>query len=308
MCELITIKDISHASSPSTANKVLERATMLCEQLEAPSLLKLPFLPFDIKKEEMEFLINCDLCVKRKSRKVIYKPYFCNKSKTISKAHSANDSFLFLMQKYFFEAYKFLSRMLVTYSKSWQVGYSQFCGFSEDMIKSNKALHFDIFDEHPASGHRILRFCINICPDHDFLFEFGDDFSTVMNKHFNYDHFSDLELTKNTFLDQMKKTIVKYFGVPISLRTPYDIFLSKLAVHLQDCNKFQKFSKRKKIILPPNSCLIFFSDTISHMPISDSNIIAHTFLIPNRVLTNQQNSPVNIVKSFDKQKMILSKI
>jgi hypothetical protein len=296
MIKLIPIDDISSACSPSSANKVLERGVCLCKMLEAPNILYFPFIPFDLSEDEKNILLDAPAAIRKKINRITYKPYFFKKNKKKSR----EEIFYNIMQQCFFRTYSFLAKLLTPYSTKWEMGFTHFCGSEEKHIKNDNSLHFDMFDSHPASGHRILRFCMNISNDKTFKWETSQEFSHILENLVSEKELPFSIASSNSFIDALKLKLIKYFGLPLSYRTSYDVFLEKLCHYLSKSENFQKSAKTTTWYFPPNSCWVLFTDSIAHLPIYDDTVLAQTFFIPHSAMLDPKKAPISLVKEKEK--------
>ena len=156
MVNVFEVEDVNFASSPTSASKVLDRASVLSKKLEDGNIIFFPKISFDFSDSDKEFLKNCSKHLKAKFTEISHKSYFCKKQKM---SCNRREQFLRKSEKISEAATLFLSKLLTCYSSSWKVGGVEFS--VHHSLKENNLLHFDFADNISYRDYRVLDFYIN---------------------------------------------------------------------------------------------------------------------------------------------------
>jgi hypothetical protein len=300
MAKLITIEKNILTDFLSSKN----HRDLYCKELEAGNILFIPYIPFAFPNEDLQFLLAQRQTGGKNHKNIAYKP----KSNTISNAASLSEQqskrLLEIMQFYSQSCSSFLSQLLSPYHSHWRVDYASFRPFEEKgrplrTRARNDLLHVDSFPTRPMNGKRILRFFTNINPAQDRKWITSDPFEVLAKR------FGGKEVPfprKNTPIRSLME-VAKKWGLPITLRSPYDVFMLNLHNFLKENEEFQQTCLKNYWEFPPNSCWVVFSDQVSHAAIAGQYALEQTLILPPSALVNPQTAPLAILEKLSKISM-----
>ena len=93
-------------------------------------------------------------------------------------------------------------------------------------------------------------------------------------------------------------------GIPIVLRSPYDVFMLNMHNFLKENEDFQKSCHKDYWEFPPNSCWIVYTDQVSHAATAGQYALEQTIIIPRQALIHPENSPVGVLEKRTGQRMV----
>jgi hypothetical protein len=279
---------------------------LYCKKLEAGNILFIPHIPFTLPNDDLQFLLAQRQAGGKNHKNIAYKP----KSNTISNAVSLSEQqskrLLEVMQFYSKSCTTFLSQLLPPYVSKWHIDYASFRPFEEKgrplrTRARNDLLHVDSFPTRPMKGNRILRFFTNINPTNHRTWITSDPFEVLAKR------FGGKEVLfphkKNTLIRSLI-SLIKKLGLPISLRSPYDVFMLNLHNFLKENETFQQTCSKNYWEFPPNSCWVVFTDQVSHAAIAGQYALEQTFVVPPSALINPQTAPLAILEKLSKTHMV----
>ncbi len=276
-----------------------------CKELEAGNILFIPYIPFAFPNDDLQFLFAQRQTGGKNHKNIAYKP----KSNTISNAMSLSEQqskrLLGIMQFYSKSCSTFLSQLLSPYDSKWRIDYASFRPFEEKgrplrTRARNDLLHVDSFPTRPMNGNRILRFFTNINPVHHRKWITSDPFEVLAKR---YGGKKVPFPRKNTPFRALMK-IAKKLGLPISLRSPYDVFMLNLHNFLKENEEFQQTCPKNYWEFPSNSCWAVFTDQVSHAAIAGQYALEQTFVVPPSALVDPQTAPLAVLEKLSKFLMV----
>ncbi len=311
MARLIQVEEVQFASSPSTANSSLERSLRLCEELEGGNILFFPQIPFPFAQEDREFLLKQKQKSSKHRKNIAYKP-IVDKITNISHEDERDPlRLLEVMRKYSQEVTHFLAKLLPSYASCWRLDFSSFRPFQEKDRKlrlraRNDLLHTDAFPTRPMHGMRILRFFTNINPTEDRKWMTSESFQILAEKFAGQAVSLPKPVNHNLFgkLVRLLKKSVKQMGLPVVLRSPYDVFMLKMHNFLKENREFQSQCPKDYWSFPPGSCWLVFTDQVSHAALAGQYALEQTILVPRSCLLNPEKSPISILERLSGENLV----
>ncbi|MBS0629092.1 MAG: Kdo hydroxylase family protein [Verrucomicrobia bacterium] len=276
-----------------------------CKQLEAGNILYLPFLPFNFSEDDLQFLLAQRQTGAKNRKNIAYKP----KTNTITNAVELNEEnsrrLLGIMQRYSQSVSQFLSELLEPYASKWRLDYASFRPFQEKgrqlrVRARNDLLHVDSFPTRPMNGNRIMRFFTNINPTES-RFWITSDPLEVLAARFGG---KEVPFPKNHSLLRSLAALGQKVGLPITPRSPYDVFMLNLHNFLKENQDFQATCNKDYWEFPPMSCWIVFTDQVSHAATAGQYALEQTILVPPSALVNPETAPISVIENL-KQKMVV---
>lgn len=308
MAKLITVEKVTFAKSPSSASQVLDRAELLCEELENGNILFFPEIPFDFAMSDQEFLLSQKQTSSTRHKNIAYKP---NQDK-ISNAESKQQEILQIMRNYSSSVEKFLSKLLIPYAQKWKLDYASFRPFQEENRKlrvraRNDLLHTDAFPSRPMHGNRILRFFTNINQQESRKWITSENFEILVEKFMKEKKIPGPKPAKYSLfanLARKMKMATKQLGLKVPLRSPYDQFMLEFHHFLKENKDFQKNCHKDFWNFPPGSCWAVFTDQVTHAALKGQYALEQTFLIPKSTLLFPEKAPISILERLVGQSMV----
>ncbi len=308
MARLISI-DSGELSQISAQKGQLEK---YCQELEAGNILFFPTCPFEFPKAELDFLRNQKQSSASNRKNIAYKPLSDKISNFESSSPEQAQQLLDSMRNYSRRSIDFLSELLPPYAKKWRLDYASFRPFQEQgrqlrVRARNDLLHVDAFPTRPMHGGRILRFFTNINPQEgrrwittqsfeQLAQQFGGEKGVPFPRGVS-DSFPSLWARK------LKKT-ARQMGLPVVLRSPYDVFMLNLHNFLKENGEFQKNCPKDHWEFPPLSCWAVYTDLVSHAAISGQYALEQTLIVPPSALVDPQKAPVSVLEKLSGRRMI----
>ena len=215
------------------------------------------------------------------------------------------------MRNYSQNVTQFLKQLLPPYADKWKLDYASFRPFQEKgrQLRTrarNDLLHVDAFPTRPMHGHRILRFFTNINPSESRCW------TTSSPLHLLAEQFGGKDLPfpkgfKGSFLENLlartKKT-GRTLGLPITLRSPYDVFMLKLHNFLKENPQFQETCHKDYWEFPPNSCWMVYTDLVSHAATAGQYALEQTLTLPPSAMVLPEKTPVRVLEALSGHQMV----
>jgi len=276
-----------------------------CQELEAGNILFLPFIPFPFSEEDHQFLLAQKQTGAKNRKNIAYKPKTNTITNAVELSEETSQRLLEVMQRYSQSCTAFLSQLLPPYAEGWGLDYASFRPFQEKgrQLRTrarNDLLHVDSFPTRPMNGNRILRFFTNINPTESRFWTTSDPFEVLAERFGG----KGVSFPRNDTLLRSLASIGKKVGLPISLRSPYDIFMLNLHNFLKENQEFQQTCHKDFWEFPPRSCWIVFTDQVSHAATAGQYAIEQTYSVPPSALVNPQTAPISVLEKLSQMTMI----
>jgi len=280
--------------------------TVYSEELEKGNILFFPNCPFNFPKEDLAFLLAQKQKGAKNRKNIAYKPQTHQITNALELSQEQGKRLLDIMQNYSKRVVEFLKVVLPPYASHWRLDYASYRPFQEKgrplrTRARNDLLHVDSFPTRPVHGDRIFRFFTNINPEESRFWTTSDPFEDLAER-FGGEHVA-FPKQSNPMLSHLKK-MGRKMGIPMILRSPYDIFMLNMHNFLKENQTFQKECRKDFWEFPPNSCWAVFTDQVSHAATAGQYALEQTFLIPRSGLVTPHKAPVAVLERLSKKKMI----
>lgn len=290
----------------------VEQKQTYCEELEAGNILFFSKCPFDFPKEELEFLLAQKQTGASNRKNIAYKPQSNKITNFVKSSPEQEEKLLNAMRNYSQRAVSFLSQLLPPYAEKWRVDYTSFRPFQEHGRKlrtraRNDLLHVDSFPSRPMHGSRILRFFTNINPTESRHWTTSEPFANLAASFGGERGVPFPRGVQQSIGDQIvraSKKMARKIGLPIVLRSPYDVFMLNLHNFLKENEEFQKSCPKDYWEFPPNSCWAVYTDQVSHAATAGQYALEQTFIVPRTALVAPEQSPVAVLEKLTKSVMV----
>lgn len=277
-----------------------------CQELEEGNILFFPTCPFEFPKEELEFLLSQKQSGATNRKNIAYKPQSDKITNFVRSSKEQEQQLLDAMRNYSKRSVNFLSKLLAPYAEKWQLDYASFRPFQEKgrplrTRARNDLLHVDAFPTRPMHGNRILRFFTNINPKESRCWTTTEPFAQLAAKFGGQAGMpfptgvSESPVAK---MISMSKKFAHQVGLPVVLRSPYDVFMLNLHNFLKENDEFQKSCPKDFWEFPPNSCWAVYTDLVSHAATAGQYALEQTVIIPRSALVEPQKAPVAVLEKL----------
>ena len=216
------------------------------------------------------------------------------------------------MRSYSHGVTTFLTQLLSPYAGKWRLDYASFRPFQEKgrQLRTrarNDLLHVDSFPTRPMHGSRILRFFTNINPIESRFWLTTDPFEKLAKTYGGAPGMPFPKGITQSLVERLlraSKRIARKAGLPILLRSPYDVFMLNLHNYLKENEEFQKSCPKDHWEFPPNSCWAVYTDQVSHAAIAGQYALEQTLIIPQPALVRPEKSPLKVLEKLTGSVMV----
>ncbi len=286
--------DITRDSGKRDPHRILECGDILFFPTEASGL----------SESEKDFLRGIHLRGGKLHKNVAYKPaqdrvsgFEASSAELVSKLRS-------VMRAYSNWAVEFTGRVLPGYKPGWKLDYASFRPEEEEgrdlpWKKRNDLLHVDAFPSRPTHGDLILRVFTNINPQKPRLWRTSDPFQQLAPRYANDAGLTHLARGAGSRLEQARRGItrgLKYLGVPLVDRSPYDRFMLGFHDYMKANSDYQQNCAKYNFELPPGSTWMVFTDIVPHAVLSGQFALEQTFIISRSSLSDPALAPASILE------------
>ena len=300
---MINVQDYHFPAGWTAGVKAESRAAWYCRQLEAGEIVFFGHIPFNLPKENREFLLSQRQTNSRLHKNLSYRP-----KKNLLRGVSASSKkdlnrLRGIMQSYSTEVTKFLSEFLAPYAENLSLDFASFRPLEEKgrdlpLHKRNDLLHVDSFPTRPTNGARILRVFTNINPTESRIWNTTGRFETLAERF--ADEAGLNNFASSNFFQRLLQTANKA-GLPVAAYSPYDKFMLRFHDFLKENKEFQSDCEKIRLEFPPLSTWIVFTDGVPHAALSGQFALEHTYIVPLKDLVASEESPIRLLEALCKK-------
>ncbi len=274
----------------------LTRALWHCDQLECGKVLFFSHAPYDFSESDRAFLLSQKQTGSRFHKNISYRP-----THDILKGadgNSADHERMHAIMRHFSGAVtSFISQFLAPYAGKMKLDFASFRPLEEQgralpLHKRNDLLHVDAFPSRPTHGGRILRVFVNINPSVGRVWNVGEPFHDFLPRLMQKKRIGPATTGARRTLARLASKI----GLPVPDRSPYDEFMLFLHDWLKESSDFQQNASRQKLVFPPGSAWMVYTDGVPHAAMSGQYALEQTFIIPVEALVTPQVSPYRVLE------------
>jgi hypothetical protein len=296
----IPVEDYKLAGGWTRPEQRDSRSRTWCELLERGQILFFSEPPFDLPREDRDFLLAQEWAELRMHKNVSYRPTedtlrgVTGDAATVERVH-------LILRNYSAQLIDFLTKFLMPYAGKWTVDFSSFRPFEEErrglpLHKRNDLLHVDAFPSRPTRGGRILRVFTNLNPAKPRVWNTTESFEALARR---YAMDAGLErIAEDSWVSRTVQDLGEKLGFRGMGRTPYDMFMLGFHDYLKENADFQKNCPKAKLEFPPRSTWLVFTDGVAHAAMSGQYALEQTFLIPPRALVAPDHAPYRILENI----------
>ena len=300
----LTINDYGSAGWANVGDPA-PQSRHYCAELEKGAILFFPGPPFDLPREDMEFLVSLTPADSRLHKNISYRPEQDVLRGFSDGAHEARVHEI--MRRYAAEARKFVSSFLTPYAGKFQMDYASFRPLEEEgrdlpVHKKNDLLHVDAFPSRPTRGGRILRVFTNVHPSKDRVWMVAERFPELAARVADQTGLKKFANASRA-LEGVKRGLGN-LGLPIPDRAPYDEFMLHLHDWLKE-NSGLQISKngKERVEFPPMSTWLVYTDGVLHSTLSGQFAMEQTFIVPVEALVVPEVSPLRVLEQLSGRTM-----
>lgn len=276
------------------------RARACCQLLESGKILYFGEPPFELPKDDREFLVSQPWSELKLHKNVSYRPGedvlrgVAGDPATVNRVHS-------ILRNYSDHVLQFAADFLAPYAGKWIVDFSSFRPLEEQgrdlpLHKRNDLLHVDAFPSRPTRGGRILRIFTNLNPAKVRVWNTTGPFDALAQK-----YAQDAGLKKfaaESGLSRALHAVSGMIGGGAARRTPYDAFMLRFHDYLKENSNFQANCPKSRLEFPPLATWLVFTDGVAHAALSGQYALEQTLLIPPSALVAPEQAPYRILESI----------
>jgi len=274
------------------------RSRTWCELLERGQILFFKEPPFELPREDRDFLVAQEWAELRLHKNVSYRPDedilrgVGGDAATVERVHS-------ILRSYSAHVIDFLGKFLMPYAGKWTLDFSSFRPFEEErrglpLHKRNDLLHVDAFPSRPTRGGRILRVFTNLNPSKSRVWNTTEGFEPLAQRY--AEDAGLMRIAEDSFLSRTVQDWGEKLGFRGMGRTPYDMFMLGFHDYLKENAAFQKDWPKVRLEFPPLATWLVFTDGVAHAAMSGQYALEQTVLIPPSALVAPESAPYRILE------------
>ena len=282
------------------------RSRSCCESLESGQILLFPDLPFQLPREDQEFLLAQEWTELRLHKNVSYRPME-DMLKGVSANAETTERLRRIFGNYSAAVIDFVGKLLKPYAGKCTIDFSSFRPFAEErrglpLHKRNDLLHVDAFPSRPTHGGRILRVFTNLNRKEPRVWHTTEPFETLARRYAEeagLQRFAEESWVSRTVQDWGAKLGFRGMG-----RTPYDMFMLGFHDYLKENVDFQKECRKIRLEFPPLATWLVLTDGVAHAVMSGQYALEQTFLVPTEALVLPEQAPYRILEKIAGQPLV----
>jgi len=302
----ISVADYQYPNGWLNPADAQERARWYCQQVEQGEILFFNTIPFDLPKEDQEFLLSQRRGDSRYHKNVSYRPqqdvlrgFATGGAENLNRLRR-------IMRNYSAQVTLFLSRFLSPYREQWSLDYASFRPLEEEgralsLHKRNDLLHVDAFPSRPTNGGRILRVFTNINPTQPRIWLTTDGFEALARRYAadaGLQRIAERGSSPARYLLRGATRLLHGTGLSVADRSPYDQFMLRFHDYLKENNDFQNNCARIRLEFPPQATWIVCTDTVPHAVLAGQFALEQTYVIPPRALLSPHKAPIHVLEDL----------
>jgi|SRR5277367_3112877 len=277
--------------------------------LEEGNILFFPRLPFDFSAEDREALLAASQVAGAHHKNIAYRP----KQDRVSNLGGADPALASRvhasLKNFSLAAIQFVGDLLPAYRSNWHVDYASFRPLEEEgrdlpWKKRNDLLHTDAFPTRPTNGDLILRFFTNINPVKSRVWITSEPFSKLAPRLAAEAGIERIAAGDGSPMKTVRR-LSRFFGFPMTDRSPYDRFMLTFHDFLKKNQDYQKGCTRFQFEFPPNSAWMAFTDIVPHAVLSGQYALEQTFIVARNSLAFPELAPVSILENLARKPLTI---
>jgi hypothetical protein len=265
-------------------------APELYQALEKGNILLFRRAPWDIPKEDQEFLRSIRQTDRAYHKNIAYRPKSDRVTGFDKRAVSDPAKLHSALRNFSRAALAFLNQLLPRYIERCRVDYASFRPVEEEgrtlsFNKRNDLLHIDAFPTRPTDGDLILRTFVNIHPSLPRVWMTSDPFESVAHQYAEAAGWSSMASS-----GRLKRLLTR--------RSAYDRFMLHFHDYLKRNDDYQRTSRKYRWEFPPGAAWIVFTDIVPHAVLSGQYALEQTVIASRQSLLAPECAPAEILKKL----------
>lgn len=292
------------ASLVEVSNGQSEPSQWYCDQLERGNILFFSRVPFEFPQADWDFLLSQKQTGSRFHKNISYRPVQ-DILKGVASDSPDRERLQGVMRNFSSRAAAFVGKILAPYAGKMGLDFASFRPLEEQnrdlpLHKRNDLLHVDAFPTRPTHGARILRFFVNINPSVERVWNVGQPFHSLMPT------LTQKQSISPPFRNGVSRTlahIAASMGLPVADRSRYDEYMLYLHDWLKENSDFQENWPKQKVVFPPGSSWMVYTDGVPHAVLSGQYALEQTFIVPAKAFVTREVAPVSVLEAITQREM-----
>lgn len=265
--------------------------------LENGHVLVLPDLGIRLTAEERA-LVQSTHETGTRHKNIAYKPLRGTVTGLGREGRSGRDAFARMLRRYSDAALAYAAKLLPQYRSAWRLDYASLRPVEEagrvlPFKQRNDLIHTDAFPTRPTRGGLILRIFWNLHPSRARVWVTADPFAVLAPR-----YAAAAGLHRFAQRPWSAKALLHALGIPVRLRSPYDCFMLAFHDFLKGNTEFQLTTRKYRLVFPPGSAWMAFTDMVPHAVESGQYAMEQTVIVPPAALTNPACAPLSILEKL----------
>jgi hypothetical protein len=277
-----------------------EHGRWCCARLEEGDILFFERTPFELPREEVQFLLGQKQSDAGYHKNIAYRPLSDRLTGYAQRRGPEKEKLHVIMRQYSQRVSEFTRQLLSPYAGWWAVDFASYrpqqeAGRQIRPRARNDLLHVDSFPTRPSNGNRILRVFSNINPSETRVWVTSETFENLVAR---FAGSGGMPLPRG--MASGPKGVLNKLARAARLRSlarsPYDDWMLRFHHFLKASQEFQEMCSRTQWEFPPQSTWLVFTDMVSHAVLSGQFALEQTFIISKSALVLPEKAPVRVLE------------
>lgn len=289
-----SIVTVAHLGEPSRARELSH-----CRALEEGNILLFPRAPFELPAADRAFLLSQRQTEASYHKNIAYRPHQDRVTGMARQRSGDAETLRRALRDYSRRVVEFAADLFPTYARHWRIDFASFrpqeeAGRQLSLRARNDLVHVDAFPTRPSGGHRLLRVFTNINPTVPRVWLTGGTFDELAERFAVSSGL--LDRARRGGLRRGMRRLARSVGLPVRVRSPYDEFMLSFHHFLKANGAYQDDAPKTRLVFPPGSTWIVFTDMVSHAVLSGQYALEQTFVVARQSLALPEKAPIAILE------------
>jgi hypothetical protein len=291
---VVTIDEIRLGGAPDRA-----RELEYCRVLEEGHILLFPRTPFELPEADRAFLLSQRQTDARYHKNIAYRPHRDRVTGVASRRAEDVETLRRIFRDYSRRVVAFAGELFPTYARRWRIDFASFrpqeeAGRRLSQRARNDLVHVDSFPTRPSMGDRLLRVFTNINPAAPRVWLTGGTLEELAARFATSSGL--LESARRGGLGRRLRGLARAVRLPVTIRSPYDDFMLSFHNFLKENAAYQQEDAKTRLVFPPGSTWIVFTDMVSHAVLSGQFALEQTVIVARESLALPEKAPIAILE------------
>ncbi|HEV8306440.1 MAG TPA: Kdo hydroxylase family protein [Methylomirabilota bacterium] len=291
---VVTIDEIHLGGAPDRA-----RELEYCRVLEEGHILLFPRTPFELPEADRAFLLSQRQTDARYHKNIAYRPHRDRVTGVASRRVEDVETLRRIFRDYSRRVVAFAGELFPTYARRWRIDFASFrpqeeAGRRLSQRARNDLVHVDSFPTRPSMGDRLLRVFTNINPAAPRVWLTGGTLEELAARFATSSGL--LERARRGGLGRRLRGLARAVRLPVTIRSPYDDFMLSFHNFLKENAAYQQEDAKTRLVFPPGSTWIVFTDMVSHAVLSGQFALEQTVIVARESLALPEKAPIAILE------------